>query len=83
MRPVQKYLNRGLPKIDGLFLFRFHETMKSDQIGSYAHAEANAEANAPAGMKECITSDTAYYLWAFGIVVLFIVLTIFAILSAM
>jgi hypothetical protein len=57
--------------------------MKSDQIeiGSYAHAEPNAGANA--GANECIGSDTVYYLWAFSIVVLFIVLTIFAILSAM
>ena len=57
--------------------------MKSDQIeiGSYAHSDA--EANAPAGANECIGSDTVYYLWAFSIVVLFIVLTIFAILSAM
>jgi len=45
--------------------------MKSDaNIGSYA--ESNT-----------CQSDTMYYLWAFGIVVLFIVLTIFAILSAM
>ena len=44
---------------------------------------SDAEANAPAGANECIGSDTVYYLWAFSIVVLFIVLTIFAILSAM
>jgi hypothetical protein len=81
MRQDQKYLNRGL-KIDVLFLFMFHETMKSDAIGSYANAGANAGANAMPN-SECIGSDTAYYLWAFSIVVLFIVLTIFAILSAM
>jgi len=78
MRQDQKYLNRVPPKIDVLFLFMFHETMKSDAIGSYANAGANAVPNS-----ECIGSDTAYYLWAFSIVVLFIVLTIFAILSAM
>jgi hypothetical protein len=54
--------------------------MKSDanlnsnaDIGSYADTESNTS---------CLYSETAYYLWAFGIVVLFIVLTIFAILSA-
>lgn len=59
--------------------------MKSDanaNIGSYANADLESNSNSNANSNTC-QSDTAYYLWAFGIVVLFTVLTILAIRSVM